>query len=302
MSPCRSPGAGARLWNSASETSAAAPPPTPLNSATICGIAVIFTRARGDRAEARRRSTIPTRDLPVAARSRPAANVTTIATSIPTAPIWLPRRACAGYERKRSARMKADDRDQVEQVRDVAAHAPSSVVASRLGSRFLNISSIRSVTTKPPTTFADASTTATNPTTVVQRVLVVDAGDEHRADDHDPVDRVRARHQRRVQQRRHLRDHLEAEEDREHEDRQLEDEQALWLIESCPFRTVDAPQRLMLCTALRDARAGRDLVVPVERELAARARGARAARRRCASRAGSRGTASSPAGSSGRRS
>ena len=31
------------MWNSTSETSAAAPPPTPLNSATICGIAVIFT-------------------------------------------------------------------------------------------------------------------------------------------------------------------------------------------------------------------------------------------------------------------
>ena len=44
MSRCRPPGAGARRWNSANEMSAAAPPPTPLNSATICGIAVIFTR------------------------------------------------------------------------------------------------------------------------------------------------------------------------------------------------------------------------------------------------------------------
>ena len=31
------------MWNSAIATSAAAPPPTPLNRATICGIAVIFT-------------------------------------------------------------------------------------------------------------------------------------------------------------------------------------------------------------------------------------------------------------------
>ncbi len=30
-------------WNSISATSEAAPPPTPLNSATICGIAVILT-------------------------------------------------------------------------------------------------------------------------------------------------------------------------------------------------------------------------------------------------------------------
>ena len=37
------PGAGAELWKSANAISAAAPPPTPLNSATICGIAVIFT-------------------------------------------------------------------------------------------------------------------------------------------------------------------------------------------------------------------------------------------------------------------
>ena len=37
------PGAGSELWKSASATSAAAPPPTPLNSATISGIAVIFT-------------------------------------------------------------------------------------------------------------------------------------------------------------------------------------------------------------------------------------------------------------------
>jgi hypothetical protein len=32
------------LWNSANAIRAAAPPPTPLKSATICGIAVIFTR------------------------------------------------------------------------------------------------------------------------------------------------------------------------------------------------------------------------------------------------------------------
>src|SRR5256714_12841234 len=38
--------AGCALWLSSSEmaTNAAAPPPTPLNAATICGIAVIFTR------------------------------------------------------------------------------------------------------------------------------------------------------------------------------------------------------------------------------------------------------------------
>src|SRR4029453_17225504 len=47
------------------------------------------------------------------------------------------------------------DREQIEQIRCSRAHCESS-------GRFLNISSIRSVTTNPPTTFADASTTATN--------------------------------------------------------------------------------------------------------------------------------------------
>jgi hypothetical protein len=42
-SAARSPASGERLWNSASAISATAPPPTPLNRATICGIAVIFT-------------------------------------------------------------------------------------------------------------------------------------------------------------------------------------------------------------------------------------------------------------------
>ena len=108
-------------WNSASEISAAAPPPTPLNSATICGIAVIFT-LRAATAPKPPPISIPSDDHPVARRCCFCANVTTIATSIPTAAIWLPRRACAGLERNCSARMNADDRDQVEEVRDVVAH------------------------------------------------------------------------------------------------------------------------------------------------------------------------------------
>ena len=95
---------GARLWNSASDTRAAAPPPTPLNSATICGIAVIFTL---------RAPTAPNAP-PIAAptmirqfRWTPGrASVTPIAHAIPNAPIQLPFRACFGDERNRSARMK----------------------------------------------------------------------------------------------------------------------------------------------------------------------------------------------------
>jgi hypothetical protein len=91
-------------WNSENAMSAAAPPPTPLNRATICGIAVIFTvRA-------------PTRPIaaPIAApsASRPqfpmpsSARVVPIATSMPTPPIQFPRLACFGEERNRSATMK----------------------------------------------------------------------------------------------------------------------------------------------------------------------------------------------------
>ena len=99
------PGSGRIRWSSASAIKAAAPPPTPLNSATICGIAVIFTR-RAATAPKPPPMTIP---ITIAHQlALPALiQVTTIATSMPTAPIWLPRRACAGLERKRSARMNA---------------------------------------------------------------------------------------------------------------------------------------------------------------------------------------------------
>ncbi len=91
-------------WNSASAMSAAAPPPTPLNRATICGIAVILTLRA------------PTRPatLPIAAATTIRAqfeipstrSVVAIATIIPTPPSQFPRRACFGDERKRSARTK----------------------------------------------------------------------------------------------------------------------------------------------------------------------------------------------------
>ena len=91
-------------WNSASAMSAAAPPPTPLNRATICGIAVIFTF----------RAPITPTTLPIAAATTISAqfvipstsSVVAIATSIPTPPSQFPRRACFGDERKRSARTK----------------------------------------------------------------------------------------------------------------------------------------------------------------------------------------------------
>ena len=103
-SPCRCPGSGARLWNSASETSAAAPPPTPLNSATICGIAVIFT-LRAPTAPSTAPIAAPTMiRQPMCTCGR--ASVTTIAHAMPNAPTQFPRRAVVGEDRNRSASTK----------------------------------------------------------------------------------------------------------------------------------------------------------------------------------------------------
>jgi hypothetical protein len=75
-----------------------------LKSATICGIAVIFTR---------RAPTAP-KTLPIRAATgisqvmcKPVlTSVATIAIAMPTAPIQLPRRAVAGDDRNRSASTK----------------------------------------------------------------------------------------------------------------------------------------------------------------------------------------------------
>ena len=80
--------------NSDHAISATAPPPTPLNSATICGIAVILTRrAAGTpiNAPSTRPSPISAQ-LPIPGISR----VATIAITIPTAAIQLPRTAVCG--------------------------------------------------------------------------------------------------------------------------------------------------------------------------------------------------------------
>src|SRR6185437_11439738 len=61
---------------------------------------------------------------------------------------------------------------------------------------------------------------------LVERAVGGDADDHQPAEQHDPVNRVRARHQRRVQRVRHLGDHDEADEAREHEDREVGRERA----------------------------------------------------------------------------
>ena len=79
---------------------AAAPPPTALNRLTNCGIAVIRTRRAVTRPATRRRASTDGEDRAAAAVMTWswASSTTVVATAavIPTAEIWLPRRAVAG--------------------------------------------------------------------------------------------------------------------------------------------------------------------------------------------------------------
>ncbi len=85
-------------------TSAAAPPPTPLNSATSCGICVICTRRAAGTATTEPTAIAP-RISPRLSRSVEK-NVVSRAIAAPAAPIRLPRRAVRGLDRPFSARMK----------------------------------------------------------------------------------------------------------------------------------------------------------------------------------------------------
>ena len=79
-----------------------------------------------------------------------------------------------------------------------------------------NICSMRWVTRKPPAMLIVASRTATAPRITdgdVERAADL----QHAADDDDAADRVGDAHQRRVQRRRHVPDHLPADEAGQHE-------------------------------------------------------------------------------------
>ena len=93
-----------RCMDPTTETSAAAPPPTPLKMATSCGIAVIFTKRLTG--------------IPIAAPTTMAITmgamlcrlgwkkVATMATAMPNMAMKLPDRARLGFDRPLSARMK----------------------------------------------------------------------------------------------------------------------------------------------------------------------------------------------------
>ena len=186
--------------SSSSATSAAAPPPTPLNSATSCGIRVIFTRRETGHGDDRSRPRWRRGSRP-GCRARSTGTPSPCATSAPNAPIRLPRRAVRGADRPLQREDEADRGHQVQQRGPVRAssrftccHPPCS---DRLPvtARPLNISSIRSVTTKPPTRFTVASTTASSATDEDDGVSAWPATRTAPTQD-DAVDGVGARHQR----------------------------------------------------------------------------------------------------------
>ena len=99
------PGSRVRSPDSSSPaTRAAAAPPTPLNSATSCGIWVIATRRAAGTPSAVP-TTIAARISGTCLRSSEK-KVTSTASTAPPAPIWLPRRAEPGEDRPLRARMK----------------------------------------------------------------------------------------------------------------------------------------------------------------------------------------------------
>ncbi len=92
------------MCHSESATSAAAPPPTPLKIATICGIAVMRTLRAPTRP-----TTLPITS-PTTIRAQfsipSSSSVVAIATSIPAPPTQFPFRACLGEDRNFSETTK----------------------------------------------------------------------------------------------------------------------------------------------------------------------------------------------------
>ena len=124
----------------------------------------------------------------------------------------LPRRACLGLPSPFSATMNVVAENRYSRsisVSRLTASPRRLGVSLALAARGLNISSMRSVTTKPPTTLSVRQDHREEAEHLLQ-VRGRSPEDEHRADQDDAVDGVRSTHQRRVQDARHLGDDLGA--------------------------------------------------------------------------------------------
>src|SRR5439155_23572459 len=198
--------------SSATATSAAAPPPTPLKRATICGMAVMRTM---------RAPTVPISMpimSPTAVISKPACvkwrsgTVAPSAITMPAAAVKLPLRAPLGELSCFRPRMNS-------------AAARRYARAITVGSFFGRLPALEhlehAVGDDETSDHVGRGEDDRDQAEHDGHRRVGSGGDEDGADQDDAVDRVGARHERRMQDGRHLRDDLEADEDREHEERQL---------------------------------------------------------------------------------
>ena len=212
-----------------SEMTAAAAPPTPLKMATIWGIPVMGTlRAAGTATRAPEAHAGS--DHPVVARGldeegqRDGHHHAGHSDQVPVPGV-------AGRAEGLQGQDETDRREQVYGGEAVGADVdsgrhgwgrslvPPAGPGPLLCWRPLNMSSMRSVTTTPPTMLSVARNTATNARACLHGALGL-RGDHHGAHQDDPVNGVAAGHERRMQDARHLRYHLETQESGEDEDEQ----------------------------------------------------------------------------------
>ena len=197
--------------------------------ATSSGILVISTvlarqRAVGAADHQAQQHPAHARPLPRPSLTISAAVVST-AMAMPTMPNRLPRIEVVGCDRPFSAWMKqtlATRYSSVTRLRLICGLPSRGLPPGAFLSFFLNISSMRRVTRKPPKMLTAASATASTPMVLPSEGLGERRG-EHGADDHDRRDRVGHRHQRRVQRRRDGPHHVVADVDGQHEDDQVDD-------------------------------------------------------------------------------
>ena len=130
-------------------------------------------------------------------------------------------RAVFGLDKPFSAWMKHTEATRYRRVTTFRLIYAPSLPASFFGSFFLNISSIRRRHEKAAE-HVHGCEHHSERAEELARAADREAGREHRADDHDRRDRVRHRHQRRMQRGRDVPHHVIADVDRQHEDDQVD--------------------------------------------------------------------------------
>src|ERR1700674_362867 len=235
-----------KLSSSATATSAAAPPPTPLKRATICGMAVIFTMRAPMLPTAAPMTTPIAMMITPEVVKRSSGSVAASAITMPTAAMRLPLRAPLGELSCFKPRMKQTAATRYASSMSVLTGGSLAVSTwSFSRGRFFGRVRLRLIlgALRAPGGLVAPFEHLQHPVGNDETADHVGGGESHseqpqddidrrarprRDDDRshqdDPVDRVGSRHQGRVENRRHLRDDLDPDEDRQHEEGQLVDQ------------------------------------------------------------------------------